>query len=356
MPTPRLGTLAHAAALLVALNAGCARLPPPPLADGGGHRQPSRLEILRHGESLHSRVRALTLLPGESVRLTNAADTSPVAPAVSTIAPVFEVRAHTFPGARVRWDTDGGRVATASRGSATVARWIAPDTPGTYRLRLRDGDGHATDAQPEIVMLVLTPFTLTSNGSLSGYVIGEYPAGDRHTPEQPRESPPVPGFVAVTPHNQDVALSAHFRLRDFLCKQQPEHFPKYLALDVRLLDKLERLVDALTVAHGRVPRVTVMSAFRTPYYNRAIGNETPWSRHTLGDAADVFVDDDGDGVMDDLDHDGAITAADADALLRVVDTLDGGDTRIAGGAAAYGATAAHGPFVHLDVRGSRARW
>jgi hypothetical protein len=308
-------------------------------------------------------VRALTVLPGESVRLTNAAASNPGSAGVSAAAPVFEVRAHTSPTARIRWETDGGAIATDSRGSTMVTRWVAPKTPGTYRLRLRDGHEDTTGTAPEIVMLVLTPFTATRSGTVSGYVIGKYPAGEKPVrrgqqkarPPRRRSTAPVPGFVAVTPDNQDFALSANFRLRDFQCKQQPGHFPKYLALDVRLLDKLERLIDQLPPTGGRPPRVTIMSGFRTPHYNRAIGNDTPWSRHTLGDAADVFVDDDGDGVMDDLDRDGAVTLADADALLRRVDALDS-DARLAGGAAAYAATSAHGPFVHIDVRGDRARW
>ena len=47
-----------------------------------------------------------------------------------------------------------------------------------------------------------------------------------------------------------------------------------------------------------------MSGYRTPFYNRSIGNQTRFSRHVYGDAADIYADDDGDGKMDDLDGDG----------------------------------------------------
>ncbi len=126
-------------------------------------------------------------------------------------------------------------------------------------------------------------------------------------------------------------------------------------VDVRLLDKLERLIDRLHAAGHPVRGLTVMSGYRTPRYNREIGNETMWSRHTVGDAADVFVDDDHDGQMDDLDGDGKVTVDDARFLLRIVEELDD-DPRLAGGASVYPATAAHGPFVHVDARGYRARW
>jgi len=48
----------------------------------------------------------------------------------------------------------------------------------------------------------------------------------------------------------------------------------------------------------------VMSSFRTPSSNRAIGN-VAYSRHVWGDAAHIFIDADEDGVMDDLNRDGA---------------------------------------------------
>ena len=39
----------------------------------------------------------------------------------------------------------------------------------------------------------------------------------------------------------------------------------------------------------------ILSGYRTPFYNRSIGNETHYSRHVYGDAADIYVDEDGDG-------------------------------------------------------------
>ena len=57
-----------------------------------------------------------------------------------------------------------------------------------------------------------------------------------------------------------------------------------------------------------------MSGFRTPQYNVAGGNtggRAGLSRHMYGDAADVFIDNDGDGVMDDLNRDGRSSIEDA---------------------------------------------
>jgi hypothetical protein len=75
-----------------------------------------------------------------------------------------------------------------------------------------------------------------------------------------------------------------------------------------------------------------------------------------GDAADVFVDADGDGVMDDLDGDGKITVHDAQVLCAVAEGVETEHPDLVGGLSAYPGNSAHGPFVHVDARGVRARW
>ena len=75
-----------------------------------------------------------------------------------------------------------------------------------------------------------------------------------------------------------------------------------------------------------------------------------------GDAADVFVDEDRNGNMDDLNKDGMITRADALVLFDAAETVERTNPDLIGGLSAYKANSAHGPFVHVDVRGRRARW
>ena len=101
-----------------------------------------------------------------------------------------------------------------------------------------------------------------------------------------------------------------------------------------------------------------MSGFRTPFYNAAIGNTTTSSRHLFGDAADIYIDHDQDGVMDDLDGDGRITRDDAVALASLASEIAEADPSNwpNGGIGIYNANAVHGPFVHIDARGYRARW
>jgi uncharacterized protein YcbK (DUF882 family) len=102
-----------------------------------------------------------------------------------------------------------------------------------------------------------------------------------------------------------------------------------------------------------------MSGFRTPQYNRRGGDSTGragLSRHMYGDAADVWVDDDGDGQMDDLDGDGRHDLDDARVVCEAVDRVEREHPELVGGCGYYPGNGAHGPFTHIDTRGYRARW
>ena len=139
---------------------------------------------------------------------------------------------------------------------------------------------------------------------------------------------------------------------------QRDVWPKYLVLREELVDKLELVIDDLG-AHGvRVDRMVVMSGFRTPQYNaRGVGRgRARDSRHQFGDAADVFVDNDGNGRMDDLNRDKRIDSRDARIIMQAIERVERVHPELVGGAALYRATKAHGPFAHVDVRGARARW
>jgi len=97
-----------------------------------------------------------------------------------------------------------------------------------------------------------------------------------------------------------------------------------------------------------------MSGYRTPFYNKAIGN-VGFSQHQWGRAADIFIDKDKNGTMDDLNKDKRIDRNDAVFLYQMLDRLSKQSSLI-GGLGVYGSASSHGPFVHVDVRGKRARW
>ena len=215
--------------------------------------------------------------------------------------------------------------------------------------------GLVTPAGDSVALIALIPFAAKSGGTFQGYRIGYWPRERKPTtlyglPE---------GFIEVTQENQDVMLSSRFRVRDFLTKDQNTVWPKYLVVQPTLLDKLELMADALEKL-GKPSTIKVLSGFRTPQYNatgvcRRCGRAKD-SRHMYGDASDIYVDSDDNGVMDDLNGDGRVTVADARYLAQVADQVEGEHPELTGGIGIYRGTGAHGPFVHVDTRGFVARW
>ena len=208
---------------------------------------------------------------------------------------------------------------------------------------------------PFLTYLKYLPFSSKVDGRIGRYLIGFWPAERRRLTSVAYRNPN--GFIEVTPENQDTRLSEHFRVRDFLTKGQLGIWPKYLVLREELVDKLELVIADLNGKGIEVRRMTVMSGFRTPQYNGPGGEgRSGVSRHMYGDAADVFVDNDGNGRMDDLNRDGRVDHRDARVILAAVERVERRHPSLAGGVGVYRANSAHGPFAHVDVRGWRARW
>jgi uncharacterized protein YcbK (DUF882 family) len=102
-----------------------------------------------------------------------------------------------------------------------------------------------------------------------------------------------------------------------------------------------------------------MSGFRTPQYNQqgvGAGGRVQDSRHQYGDAADVYVVNGDRDWMSDLNRDGRVDTRDANVLAQAAERVEREHPDLIGGVGIYRATSAHGPFVHIDVRGTRARW
>src|SRR5438046_8977604 len=98
-----------------------------------------------------------------------------------------------------------------------------------------------------------------------------------------------------------------------------------MLLNPKLIDKLELTIQALQQMGHPVRNMHILSGFRTPEYNYTGGNtqgRANLSRHMYGDASDVFVDNDGNGVMDDLNHDGRIDVRDAEVIQQAVERVE----------------------------------
>lgn len=206
-------------------------------------------------------------------------------------------------------------------------------------------------------LFTLHPFAEKVNGRVGDYHIGRFPAEKRPPRSAAYENPD--GFIEVTLENKDTPVSEHFRLADFLTHDQTNVWPKYLVLREALVDKLELVLVELQHRGVKAERLTVMSGFRSPQYNQkgvGRGGRARDSRHQFGDAADILVDNNHDGRLDDLNHDGRVNSKDVRILVDAVESVERQYPELVGGLGLYRATSSHGPFVHIDVRGDRARW
>jgi uncharacterized protein YcbK (DUF882 family) len=80
--------------------------------------------------------------------------------------------------------------------------------------------------------------------------------------------------------------------------------------------------------------------------------------HQWGSAADIYIDPEKADRMADVNRDGRIDIQDAKALYDELERMLAVKelARFQGGMGFYPGTAAHPPFVHVDVRGTAARW
>jgi uncharacterized protein YcbK (DUF882 family) len=229
---------------------------------------------------------------------------------------------------------------------------VAPSRPGFYQLLLlhrstQDSTVVVKERVTAPTLAVMVPFAEKSAGVLNGYRIGTYLAerfGGLHDEPQ--------GFLEVRPGDVQLSISKHFHLGDFLTHDtQADVWPKYVALNPRLLDKLELVVAEVAKMRG-VPTdsmvtLDVHSGFRTPAHNAQVERAARDSRHQYGDAADIVIDADGDG---------RITRSDQRIVVNAVDSVEEIHPDLVGGLGVYTSDRYRMPYVHIDARGHRSRW
>ena len=228
--------------------------------------------------------------------------------------------------------------------------WEAPARPGVYQLKVKTPAGGTV---ADFAVFVMVPSKAVREGVLNAYQIGFYP--DTPLKGNPIYVPPK-GFIEVTKDNEDTKVSPNFRVKEFLTKQK-SGYPKYLVLDERLVFLLEAIGAHLEPRGWDAGDIFVMSGYRTPYYNKQL-DDTKYSLHQWGRAADIFLDKDDNGRMDDFNNDKIVSKEDAAAFAGVLEGLaKTAELRsFIGGLGVYGSTSAHGPFVHVDTRPWKARW
>ena len=225
----------------------------------------------------------------------------------------------------------------------------APDEPGLYQFEVV---ASVHDRASVINVFVLVPYERMKGGKLDGYRIDAYPKRpfkNYLSYKRPK------GFVRVDEKNQNMLVSPHFSLKQFLCKQK-SGYPKFVVLHTKTLLMLEDFLTYVNDNGFNIETFGVISGYRTPFYNRLIGN-VPNSRHVYGDAMDLFIDRDGDGRLDDLDGNNKHDKADVLVLYKLaVNFQKSSNGLYTGGVGKYWPKSHHGGFVHIDNRGYFARW
>jgi uncharacterized protein YcbK (DUF882 family) len=193
-----------------------------------------------------------------------------------------------------------------------------------------------------VTLGVMKPMGEKRGSSINGYRIGFFRGERRGGAGVPR------GLLEVHAHESDLRVSQHFSLGDFLTNDEQTTWPRYVALDPRLLDKLELVFEEIARFRGSSDAsavdVDLHSGFRTPLHNQRVPRAASDSRHQYGDAADVAVDANGDG---------RVTWLDVSLISRAVDAVERDHPELVGGLGLYSRTS---PYAHIDVRGARVRW
>ncbi len=223
----------------------------------------------------------------------------------------------------------------------TAAPTIVPRSPGFYHLAVIRGETREVLSEPTLVVMV--PFDRKLGDWVNGYRIGTY-LSERFGGGYDR---PI-GFVEVTPQMLDLAITKHLKLSDFVTHDdQGDVWPKYVALNPKLLDKLELIFADLGSRLRPGLAVDMHSGFRSPSHNSQVERAARDSRHQYGDAADLAVDADGDG---------RITMTDELLVMLAVERVESSHPDLVGGLGLYTSRRYRTPYVHIDARGKRSRW
>ena len=242
------------------------------------------------------------------------------------------------------WVRNGDTALATVVKTLTSDKVFAPPRAGFYRLALlKSGQQREIEG---LTLAVLVPFEEKEGAMLRGYRIGTYIA-ERVAGRQP----PPEGFLEITPADVDLPITKHLRVGDFLNHDQQGIWPSYAAVNPKLLDKLELVIQEIARWHGDKAvaeiEIDVHSGFRAPEHNRKIRRAARDSQHQYGDAADVAIDANGDGKL---------TAIDSRMVGLAVEIVELKHPDLVGGLGLYTSGHSSTNYVHIDVRGRRARW
>lgn len=231
-----------------------------------------------------------------------------------------------------------------SMGEGSSFGWRAPRSHGVFSL-----DVECDSILETYTVIVPVESCRWRTTSLNSFVIGSY--GDGNDRDRNPDY-----FIELSSSSFGARISTHLTLGQFLCHVEG-NYPQYMAFDLRLADKLEAVLEAVQEVYPQASDIHNISGFRTPAYNAAIGNDTSESLHLYGSAADIWIESwPPNNLMDDIDRNKRVDVYDGEYLVEIVRILEARGEVVTGGASAYRWISTHGPFVHIDIRGTRAVW
>ncbi len=252
------------------------------------------------------------------------------------------------------------------------------------RIKWLDGEDSMTIGDSVHLMTPMST-ALMIDGIIDGYEVGRYP--DPLDPEVRRKFKVRSKWPELYPdryhhphylyrvdsRSKGLTISPHIDLGFFAIDYPWESLglPQYVAIDHHLVRKLEEVIFLMKKDGYEVPGLTPIYGFRPPVFNLGTikskpdtNLKEPFSMHQYGRAVDFIIDATGNGVMDDLNHDGVSDIYDAAVIMHYVNILDrdyrkSGFLEMVGGAGIY---SGHDfverleyypqtPYIHVDTRG-----
>jgi hypothetical protein len=233
-------------------------------------------------------------------------------------------------------------------------KWQAPAKSGHYPVKIKEKNSTGQGSEINLNIFVLHPAHKMNGQYLDGFKIGSYP--DIPADKKAYYSKPT-GFLKIEESLLDLNLTPHFKMDQFITKQCTE-LPQYIVLKESLLLKLEYFLEEVNKAGYKADTFGIVSVYRSPYFNKKLGNNTDLSRHLFGDAADIYIDNSGNEWMDDLNGDGKSNIYDSNILFDLAVKFDQKEefSQLQGGLSSYKGNGIRGPFLHIDSRGFHVSW
>ncbi len=244
--------------------------------------------------------------------------------------------------------------------------FTAPMNPGAYYMSFTLT---AEQASEPYELCVFVPYKATGRRAAKGLdliVDGEdvgtyrdvkFSGNDKVRANPDSYQPPV-WWLRITPGNESFAVVPRLTVGELVAFTEDTglRHTEVVPVCYRMWQAVEQLRKALEAKSIPGSALYLISMFRSPRYNRAVGSNA-FGRHIYGDAFDFYIDLEGDGKASDLNNDGKVDRRDAYRIVSIIENLQADGRIPMGGIGVYQTVGGdHGLTMHLDMRGHRATW